>query len=326
MVTSKDVAKAANVSVSTVSRVFSNSALVNKETIAKVEAVARQLHYVPNIAARNLKLNKSGIFGVVQSDLNNTFYTYILREMFPEIKQNKYRLFTVYSEESAEIENTSISSLVASNVEVLVFTPVQSRTKYIENMILKNRIASLQLYRRTYDEIDSLTIDDRYGTYLATQALIKNNHRNILLIDYDLEIPTGRLQGYYDAFQEAGIAHSDHPVLLLSVRDDNERIILDALEAYQPSAVIPVSSVFASAAIRAIKTLGKRIKDDISLIIYDDVSYAEFMDITVISHPLHDIATTAANLVFSRIKEYDQPARHEVIKPFLVMRDSIKKI
>jgi len=326
MVTSKDVAKAANVSVSTVSRVFSNPALVNKATIEKVEAIARQLHYVPNIAARNLKLNKSGIIGVVQSDLNNTFYAFILREMFPEIRKHNYRLFTVFSEENPDLENDSISTLVASNVEILVFTPVQSRSKYIENMILKNHICSLQLYRRTYDKIDSLTIDDAYGTYLATKELIENNHTNIVLIDYELDIPTNRDKGYIRAFEEAGINYPETNVIHISPSGDYGKIIEEKLRAIKPTAIIPVSSIFASATISYLRNNNLKIKDDVSLIIYDDVAYAQFMDLSVVRHPMHEIAETAANMVFQRIANFDLEPSHQVIRPYLYKRDSVKKI
>ncbi len=326
MVTSKDVAKAAQVSVSTVSRVFSNPALVNKATIEKVETIARQLHYVPNIAARNLKLNKSGIIGVVQSDLNNTFYAFILREMFPEIRNHNYRILTVFSEENADLENESVATLVASNVEILVFTPVQSRAKYIENMILRNRICSLQLYRRTYDKIDSLTIDDAYGTYLATKELLENNHRNIVLIDYELDILTNRDKGYIKAFEEQGIPYAKENIIHISPSGDYGSIINAKLGQIKPTAIIPVSSIFASATIAYLGKHNLRIKDDVSLIIYDDVAYAEFMNLSVVSHPMQEIAETAASMVFQRIANFELEPSHKVIKPYLLKRNSVRKI
>ncbi len=326
MVTSKDVAKIANVSASTVSRVFSNPALVNKETSEKVLNVAKQLHYVPNVAARNLKLNKSGIFGVVLSDLNNTFYTYILREMFPEIQKKEYRLFMVFSEEDAAIELDSIEKLVASSAEIIVFTPVQQRVKAIENTFLRNRIASLQLYRCAYDKIDSLTIDDAYGTYLATKELIEHGHRNIALIDYDLEIPTNRDFGYIRAYEEMGLSYNPRNILRLSPVADYASAIATTLSEIKPSAIIPVSSVFASATISYLKHAGLRIKDDVSIIVYDDVTYAEFLDLSVISHPLQEIAETAANMVFERIGHFDGEPVHRQIKPFLLRRNSVRRI
>jgi len=326
MVTSKDVAKVASVSASTVSRVFSNPSLVNKETSEKVFSVAKQLHYIPNVAARNLKLNKSGIFGVILSDLNNTFYTYILREMFPEIQKKEYRLFMVFSEEDATIELDSIEKLVASSAEIIVFTPVQQRVKAIENTFLRNRIASLQLYRCAYDKIDSLTIDDAHGTYLATKELLDHGHRNITLIDYDLEIPTNRDLGYIKAHEELGIPYNPRNILRLSPVAESATANAATLDAIKPTALIPLSSIFASATISYLKHAGLRIKDDVSLIVYDDVSYAEFLDLTVISHPLHEIAETAANMVFERIARFDAEPAHRQIKPFLLKRNSVRKI
>ena len=324
MVTSKDVAKAANVSISTVSRVFSNPGYVNEKTIERVRKVARELHYFPNLVARSLKTNKSGFFGMILSDINNNFYFYILEKLFQDIKNRSNRLFVVFSEEDREMEMDSVMQLVSSNVETLVFTPVSRYDERIESVILKNRITSLQLYRKAYDSLDSLVIDDAYGSYLATLELIRAGHENIVLFDYDVEIPTGRADGYIRAFQETGLHYRHENIVHIPVKGDYNHLIQSVLDTIRPTAVIPVSSVFATSVFNYIKANKLRIKEDISLVVYDDTSVARYLDVTVIGHPLEEIAETASRMIAKRAKIFDLDPQHYQIKPFLIRRDSIK--
>ncbi|MCK7485946.1 MAG: substrate-binding domain-containing protein [Bacillus subtilis] len=146
------------------------------------------------------------------------------------------------------------------------------------------------------------------------------------MIDYDLEIPTNRDFGYIQAFEEMGLVYDPRNILRLSPVADYASSIKTTLDEIKPTAIIPVSSVFASATISHLKHAGLRIKDDVSIIVYDDVSYAEFLDLTVISHPLQEIAETAANMVFERINHFDSNPVHRQIKPFLLKRNSVRKI
>lgn len=326
MITSKEVAKAANVSISTVSRVFSNPKLVNTETIKKVKEIAAQLNYFPDITAKSLKLNVTNIIGVVLSDINNPFYLHILKQMSTIEAISNYRFFVVFSEEREKIEYDCITSLIASKVDALIFTPTGSHNTKIESMISDNNVAPLQLYRRNYENFDSLTIDDEYGAYLATKELLNNGHRKIILVDYKLAIPTNRDKGYIKAFEEANIPYDSKWIIQLDINANYEHELFDILDQLNPTAIIPASYIFANSIFTYLKLRNKKVKDDISLIIYDDNSIAEHLNISVIAHPLSEIAQTTAETIKRRLDNPNIAPQHLVIKPFFLQRDSIKKL
>jgi DNA-binding LacI/PurR family transcriptional regulator len=204
MVSSKKVADLAGVSISTVSRVFSNPSLVNEKTRKKILKIANELNYFPDINARALKLNKSHIIGVIVSDISNPFYMKILKEVMTWSDKNntKYRFYVTFTNEDKTNEIGAIRSLISSKVDYMIFTPVSNNNKDVESMIIDNNLLTLQLYRHAYDSLDSLKIDDEFGTYLATTELIENNHKEILLLDFDVPTPTNRDIGYFAAFKE----------------------------------------------------------------------------------------------------------------------------
>lgn len=325
MVSSKDVAKIAGVSMSTVSRVFSNSDLVNSETAQRVLEIAARLHYVPNISARNLKLQRSNLLGVVLSDISNSFYIKVLKDVYNHA-QGRYRFLVVFSEEDKEKEEEAIDTLISSNVASLIFTPVAESEPFIKEALLNNNVPALQLYRRAYDNFDSLTIDDAYGAYLATRELIEKGHRDIILFDYDIAIPTHREEGYQRAFQEAGLEFKADNFIKVDVREDVNAVIRMCLSERPFTAIIPVSSILAHATFNYLHAQNLRIGEDVSVIIYDDIPLAQLSDISVVSHPFDDITATISEMLEDRLAYPNRPAQHKRLKPFLINRNSVRDL
>ena len=325
MVSSKDVAKLAGVSVSTVSRVFSNTELVNETTAKRVMDAARQLNYVPNISARNLKLQKSNLLGVALSDISNSFYLEVLKDVF-SLSESKYRFVVVFSSEDKAHEIESVETLIASNTACVLFTPVAGGSARVEAALKGNHVPALQLYRRSYEDFDSLTIDDAYGAYLATHELLNAGHRDILFLDYNVEIPTGRYEGYLRAYSEAGLKPNIEDFVRIDIKGDVNTLVAHVMREKNYTAVVPVSSLLAHAAIGLLHSWGKKIGQDVSVIIYDDMPLARFSDISVISHPFGEISGTIIRMIQNRLSDPDSPACHEVISPFLIERNSIKQL
>ena len=325
MVSSKDVAKLAGVSVSTVSRVFSNTELVNEKTAQRVMDAAKKLNYVPNISARSLKLQKSNLLGVALSDISNAFYLEVLKDI-SNLSESKYRFVVVFSSEDKEHEIESVETLISSNAACVLFTPVAEGSARVEAALKGNHIPALQLYRRSYEDFDSLTIDDAYGAYLATRELLNAGHREILFLDYNVEIPTGRYDGYLRAYSEVGLTPSVENFVRIDVKGDVNKLVAQVMREKSYTAVVPVSSLLAHAAIGLLHSWGKIIGRDMSVIIYDDMPLARFSDISVISHPFGEISATIVQMIQDRLSDPESPARHEVIAPFLIERSSIKQI
>lgn len=328
MVSSKQVAEIAGVSISTVSRVFSNPKLVNKKTLEKVLKIAEELNYVPDINARALKLNKSHIIGVIVSDISNPFYLQILKGImsYSEIFENNYRFYITFSNEDKKIELASLRSLVSSQVDYVVFTPVDNNNNNIESFLLDNNLPALQLFRHAYDGMDSITIDDEYGTYLATKELLKNNHRKILLIDLEVPTPTGRDTGYKKAYQEYSIEADERLIKKISFHCDINREVKQILSENEYTAVIPATSVISNVVFDYLKENNLSIKEDISIISYDDSEACKILNVSAITQPIDKIIEGFMNVFLEKSDNLNAKKRHIKLDPYIIYRDSVKKI
>ena len=324
MITSKDVANKAGVSVSTVSRVFSNPELISEKVRERVLKVAEELNYIPDTTARNLKMNKRNTVGVIVSDSENPFYVRVIRE-FNALPSNKdIKTFIMFSEENPEKEYSDIVSLVSSKVQAILFTPTGESNKKIESVLISNEIPALQLYRKKFDRIDSLIIDDGYGAYLATKELIKNGHKDIVLLDYKLSIPTHRDDGYIRAFKEAGIKYNPNNIVKFSFDDEFDKKFL--LKDRNHTAYIPTGAKMIHTLYRCLGDLNLKAKEDVSIIAYDDIAMAKYLNLSAISHPFQDIAIAANKIIQNRIENPNCDPQEILLKPFLINRDSVKKI
>lgn len=328
MVSSKQVAELAGVSISTVSRVFSNPKLVNKKTLEKVLKIAEELNYVPDINARALKLNKSHIIGVIISDISNPFYLQILKGImsYSEIFENNYRFYITFSNEDKLIEMASLRSLVSSQVDYVVFTPVEHKNKNLESFLIDNNLPALQLFRHAYDTMDSITIDDEYGTYLATKELLTNNHKDILLIDLDVPTPTGRDTGYKKAFKEFSLDVNDDLIKKISFHCDIKQEVKKILKENTYTAIIPSTEVISNAVFEYLKENNINIKDDISIVSYDDSESCKLLNVTAITQPMNTIVESFMDIFLDRMENLSLDNKHIKLQPHIEYRDSIKKI
>lgn len=328
MVSSKQVAEMAGVSISTVSRVFSNPKLVNKKTLEKVLKIAEELNYVPDINARALKLNKSHIIGVIISDISNPFYLQILKGImsYSEIFENNYRFYITFSNEDKKIEMASLRSLVSSQVDYVVFTPVDYQNKNLETFLIDNNLPALQLFRHAYDEMDSITIDDEYGTYLATKELLKNNHKDILLIDLEVPTPTGRDLGYRKAFSESDVEINDTLIKKISFHCDIKTEVYKILSETSYTAIIPSTSVISDIVFEFLKEHNLKIKKDISIISYDDSEACKILNVTAITQPMNQIIESFMSIFLEKTDNQKAQKRHIKLQPHVIYRDSIKKL
>ena len=326
MITSKDVANKAGVSVSTVSRVFSNPKLISEKVRQRVLEVAEELHYVPDTNARDLKLNKRNTIGVIISDSENPFYVKVLRQ-FTFLPSNKdIKTLIMFSEENPEKEYADVVSLVSSKVQAVLFTPTGDANEKIESILVSNGIPALQLYRKKFNQIDSLLIDDGYGAYLATKELIENGHKDIVLLDYKLAIPTHRDDGYIKAFEEAGLKYSPNNIVKLNFDNDFYETITNLLRDKKHTAFIPTGDKMIHTLYRCLGDLNLKIKEDISVIAYDDITMAKYLNLSAVSHPFEDIALTASKILLNRAEHPESKPQNLLLKPFLIKRDSIRKI
>lgn len=327
MANSKDVARLANVSVSTVSRAFREDCYISDDTKLKVYQAARELGYTPNLVARSLRNQRSGVIGLIVSDIDNVFYSTVIRVMESEIKKAGYRLILTYSNESPELELENLEMLASSRVEGIIFTPTTVKNYNRIAKLKSQGIPFVQMYRVGFRDIDAVVVDNRRGAYLATRHLIRNGHSNIVLLTVDQPLDS-RTAGYKEAFAEEDMPVNDSHIIYLPYHSELKGTISQTIAQIKPTAVIAATNIIGMEFLKACKEMKWSVPDDISLVMFDDVGWASVYDISTVSQPIQEIGQAVCRAMLNQIKQQNPPV-HPVVstfEPFLISRNSVKNL
>lgn len=322
MTTSKDVAKLAGVSIATVSRVFSGqNHVVQPKTLAKVLQAADTLGYAPNQLARSLKSQRSNIIGLLIPNISNPVFLQVMNILATDLKQYGFNLLVSFCDENDEDEYLNILNMLSACVAAIIFTPVCHNDALLRQLQM-NHIYALQLNRKMYDELDAVLWDDDDGTYRATQHLIQQGFRRIML----LGPLASRRHGFERALQTAGIQPQAEQLLITSDIHIDEALLRNGLSHYRPDAVISIAHETSYRVLNLFKEWKWSYPKDVSLICYDDDELTRFLDITVIAHDLDSQGHISCDLLVDALSRepYSQPPIIQLMKTTLIQRSSVR--
>lgn len=308
-VTIRDVARRANVGVGTVSRVINNSTAVSQETREKVLAAIQALGYTPHPLARRLSLGRTLTIGVVLPFLTLPSYVERLRGVQQVIEDSEYDL-SLHSRENPDKLDHLIDELSQNkSVDgVIVFSMVPSE---LQIQRFKQANIPLILVDANHPDVSGVYIDDEKGGYLATRHLIELGHRKIAFLSDYLDNPFNfiamrkRYDGYRWALEEAGLSfHPDYQQEgTLGARDSFEKAKILLSLPDRPSAVFAASDTHAVGVIKAAHELGLKVPENLSVVGYDDIRDAEYLDITTIHQPLLESGKESVNILLASLLE-----------------------
>lgn len=323
-VTSKDIARAAGVSQSTVSRALRGDPRVAPETAARVAEVARRMRYLPSAAARSLITNRTETIGVVVADITNPFYPQLVHALQDELGARGYRTVLLTERTDGDL----LARLQGRSVDGLLFTSATLASPVVDEAVAQG--IPVALLNRDADgvEADRVLSDNRAGGALAAEALLRLGHRRIALIAGEPGTSTARDReaGFRAALAAAGAPLDER---LRRVGDyahaSGHRLALELLEGEpRPTAIFCANDVVAFGVLDAARRLGLAVPEQLSVIGYDDIEMAswELFSLTTIRQPLSEMARTAARLLVERVEGRDDPPppRRHVFPAELVER------
>lgn len=322
MINSKQVALMAGVSHATVSRAFSNPEMLSEKTLKKVLDAAKELGYVPNALASSLKSTRLGSAGFIISNIRNNFFTNIAYNLQKELYADGKSFLIELSDENADEEYECMLSLISNKVSVVMFIP-SSYSKDVARLINRHQsIKFIQLFRSCYNNVDSLIVNDRKGTEMATDLFLKKGKTKILLMDGSSDLPTYRKEGYIDAFEKAGIPVDERYIKSLPLWGDVENEIDKYISELQPDGIIAVTDYLTAKTVEVLTRRGLKIGQDIGMVAYDDSLVAQTLQITAISHDNERIISGIERMMFDAIDGCDS-GDNVVIDPIIVVRNSV---
>ncbi|MFN2207056.1 MAG: LacI family DNA-binding transcriptional regulator [Candidatus Promineifilaceae bacterium] len=325
-VTIRDVARHAGVGVGTVSRVLNDSESVRDSTRVKVLSAIEELNYSPSSVARYLSGGKTMAVGVLVPFFTNDSVVRRLQGIVSALGEFDYDLVLFDVEKSDNKEGLLMDIVQRSLVDGFLILSLLPVRKDMERF-LETGIPAV-VVDAVHPDLPSVFVDNEYGAWLATRHLLDLGHRRIgYLSDYP-DNPfnhtpvVDRFNGYLRALDEAAVTYDPELYVesCIDRHDAREKAALLLGRTDRPTAVFAYCDMQAIGIIEAAHELGLRVPQDISVIGYDGIEAAEFMQLTTVRQSLFDSGVRGARLLLQVMDGSDPPEREIVLPTELVVR------
>jgi LacI family transcriptional regulator len=326
----EDVARRANVSISTVSRVINRRAVVNENTRRRVERAIRELNYRPNMFARGLMLRKSDMIALVLPDLHGEFYSEIIRGANAKARELRYVL-VVASSGGPDDDRALVNDLQHRSVADGLAVMISDRTAPIGELLSDFRVPVVLLDGPPENRVlDHVVIDQRAGTRAMMRHLVDTcNKRRVFFVGgFETNVDTiERLEAYREALQEAGLPNEPDDVYHLDYEYETAyRLAHDHVRQWagEGNCVFAANDEMASGIIDAAAARGVEVPRELAVVGFDDTRIARMTrpPLTTVQVPMAEMGATAVELLCERLADRDRSPAFISIRPQLVVRES----
>src|SRR5680860_81120 len=315
MVTIKDVAKLANVSIATVSRVLNNSDHpVNVETKHRILNAIEELGFYANAAARSLQLNKTGTIGLIVPDIANPYYPGIVRGVEDLAHDLGYTVILGNADRSRERTQQYLRVLREKRVDGIIFTGggiVEDATQ--GDFFEKSKIANVVIGRHSVNQ-SSVRVDNVQAAREACEHLVNRGHRHIATICGPNSSTTARdrIEGYRICLESHNLAIMDEQIIRGNFELESVYNALTQMHKVGPGGITAVfvqNDFMAIGLINALRDKGIRVPEDVAVIGFDDISLASIMTpkLTTISVPVYELGKVAMQVLSEILEGLDVP-------------------
>lgn len=336
IVTIKDIAREANVSVTTVTNVIhKNYKRVSPETVERIEKIIKEKQYIPNMSARSLVNNSSKIIGVINtlvpaesgSFIQDPFHTAFVGGIEKEFSKKEY--FTMIRTVTDERELVTL--LRNWNLDGIILTGLFDDEFFHTLNAYEIPMVLIDSYIED-EKILRVGLEDFKGGYIATKYLIENGHKNILFVCPKIKangVLEERLKGYKAALYEAGISFNEKNVyehgatidecISLGRKLSNRRDI---------TAIFATADIMAAGIMSGLHEMGVRVPDDISIVGFDDLDISRLTNprLTTVHQDAEKKGLIAAEMMIDYLEERSLKNRKVILPVHLVERESVRKI
>ncbi len=329
----RDVAASARVSIGTVSNVLNHPEKVSPAVLANVHNAIRELGFIRNGAARQLRAGRSRTIGLIVLDVRNPFFTDLARGAEDRAAVSGLSIFLGNTDEDAERESTYLDLFEEQRALGVLISPYGPILDRLE--ILRARGISAVLVDRSAEgsSFSSVSVDDVAGGRLAVRHLIAEGNRRIAFVG-----GTGRITQVSDrlAGARAAVAEESGAILeviqtsALGVADGQQaaRGLLERAPADRPDAIFAANDLIALGVLQTLVVSGVRVPQDVAIIGYDDIDFASFaiVPLSSVRQPSMLIGGTSVDLLMEEVENPDLPPRQIVFQPELVARASTHRL
>lgn len=330
MPTIKDVARLAQVSPSTVSRVLGGKVFVEEDAQRRVLKAIEELHYRPNPLARALREKRTNTFALLVPGIENQIWPLVARGVENIARKNDYSVILCNTDNDIRVEKQYLSRLQRQWVDGVIVAPAEDDEAYL-HQLSESGFPIVQVVRGHEKGMDAVLIDNYRIAYEAVSYLYKIGCRHIAIASgrQDLYLYRRRLQGYNQAIADLGMT-PDNGLIIQEIKELNNlyRLTRQRIEeGVSIDAVVATSDPKAIVVMRAIRDAGKRIPEDISVIGMDDIETSSYYEprLTTMAIPFIKIGELAAEKLIFHIKHPEEAVAVADLLDFeLIIRKSTK--
>ena len=331
MISIKDIAKAAGVSHSTVSRALRDSPLISAKTKALIQRLAHEMGYSPDARAQSLARGSSHTVGVVVTTIADPFIAQVVQGIEDAAQKDGYTVILCNSHSDPEREIGAVEILRSKRVDGVIVTSSRVGALYLEHL---ERIGVPVVLINNHNERSgrytfSVGVDNRHGGYLAAEHLLKLGHRRIAYISgpADHSDDLDRMAGYRDALEAAGIPLDPALIVAGTGRAGGGEQAASVLMGLNepPTAVFSYNDMTAIGLMRAVSAAGVHVPDDLSVVGFDDIPFASYVrpSLTTVAQMKAEMGQLAMEMALASMAAKDLAEfSNRVVKGQLVVRES----
>lgn len=321
-----DIAKLANVSTATVSRVINKHGGYSKATEERVLNIIDEYSFKPNSNAIGLRTNRSNSIGVIVPDITNEFFASIVHELDMFFLQHRYSVLICDSNEDPVLEDLHINDLIQKNVDGIIYISGQAEIKPFEH---SSGIPIVYVDRCPNNAEILIHSDNKQGGYLAAKELIEKGCLDILLVR-DIRYASTirhRKEGFLKALSESNINHTNEFELSIYPTYSKARTTMATLLKEKGcffDGIFTTNDAMALACIHSLHDAGYKVPKDVKVVGFDNISITEFCNpsITTIKQNFKKLAYYSGKAILDLINNKKISVKDISVPVTIIKRDS----
>lgn len=331
-ITIKDIAKALNISPSTVSRALKNHPDISQDTKDAVNKYAKDFNYKPNTLALSLRMSKNNTIGVIVPEIVHYFFSSILSGIEQVANAEGYNVIICQSDEDYDKEVRNTQALIATRVSGVLASLAKHTTDYSHFQDIIDSDIPLVFFDRICIGIntDRVVVDDYAGAFAAVEYLIQTGCKRIAFYSspFHLEISKNRKNGYMDALRKYGLQVDDSLIKVCDTREEAIIITPEILDRpNRPDGFFAINDHCAAGILYAAKLAKLKIPQDVSIMGFSDGELAKACDpmLSTVEQHGYEMGKHAAKLLIDKINgETQGQYTNKIVKTNLIIRGTTR--
>jgi LacI family transcriptional regulator len=327
-----DVARAAGVSVSTVSHVFNGTRRVAPATARAVQAVIDAVGYSPNVLARALKTASTRSVGIAVSAISNPYFSDIICAIEAECARLGMMVFLSDTQDDPVRELEVVAALHQRRVDGVILAPSADPERRALAYLRAARLPCVLVDRTLDSAFDQVGVNNREAMRDLVDHVAGFGHTRIGYVGGHpgFETTLERIGGYRDSLLRLGLASDERYLVTSSATTDSATAACNKLLSLHkpPTAIVAGNNMATIGIMRALRAGGLRVPHDISVVGFDDFEWADYFEprLTLVAQPCANIGRRAAYLLIERIAAPDGARRTIRLDASIVKRDSCRRL